>query len=65
MVTDPVKPETFHAFNGLLMELWPHLSSTIAQTTKEKMKELLEISMNQKKPTAVVFHFYSFISRKP
>ena len=47
-------PENCNWVNILFTELWPYMSLSIAETTRETLKVLLEESLNQKKPTAVV-----------
>lgn len=46
--------ESCNWFNAVFSELWRHMSQSVSETTRTKLKELLEYSMNQKKPPAVV-----------
>jgi hypothetical protein len=40
----------------MFKELWKNISVSVAEATKEKLKELLEFSLMQKKPSAIVSH---------
>eukprot|EP01119_Soliformovum_irregulare_P016501 TRINITY_DN4781_c0_g1_i1.p1 TRINITY_DN4781_c0_g1~~TRINITY_DN4781_c0_g1_i1.p1 ORF type:complete len:664 (-),score=154.20 TRINITY_DN4781_c0_g1_i1:7-1998(-) len=50
---ESTKPETCAFLNGMMKELWPHMSATVGDAIHTKMKSLLEQSMNQEKPTVV------------